>query len=413
MKVLATIVVPPHLSVSGATRAAERLSAELARYCDIDIASMQRSSMQETMPVMAGMDVSRVPVRVSNPLGLTEGILPNRFRTLFYLSDMPRLIRHSDYDLVHIHNPMPAVEMMRVAQACVSSGIPYVVSTHGFIEVSQGVALHRLGPLQRLAWSMLVSCPLRAVMRNASAVAALSPVDIPAVRSFGFAGDDIALVPNGVDLPSDDMTGDGPALARFNIVPRAADSPICAFFLANHTPNKGLGVLLEAFSTLRRPYLLVVGGERRDYVDYDRYERMGDADHRILFTGRLSEAEVAALHRRSDLFVFPTLADTFPLTVLEAMAHGRPVVASRVGGIPYQIDAECGRLVEPGDVESLIAAIETLAGDRDRLWAMGLAARRRASESFNWRSSAATAADLYRRLLSRPVGAATPAPARS
>lgn len=65
------------------------------------------------------------------------------------------------------------------------------------------------------------------------------------------------------------------------------------------------------------------------------------------------------------------------------MAHGRPVVASRVGGIPYQIDAECGRLVEPGDVESLIAAIETLAGDRDRLWAMGLAARRRASESFN------------------------------
>ena len=65
-------------------------------------------------------------------------------------------------------------------------------------------------------------------------------------------------------------------------------------------------------------------------------------DQQIIVTGRLRDDEVGAALRRSDLFVFPTLADTFPLVVLEAMAHGVPVLASRVGGIPHQLDERCG-----------------------------------------------------------------------
>jgi glycosyltransferase involved in cell wall biosynthesis len=116
-------------------------------------------------------------------------------------------------------------------------------------------------------------------------------------------------------------------------------------------------------------------------------------------TGRLSDAEVSALMRRSDLFVFPTLADTLPLVVFEAMAHGLPVLASEVGGIPYQIDGDCGALVPPNDPVALAAAIRRLAADPARLRAMGVNAMIRASTLASWPAVARQTADIYRRIV--------------
>jgi glycosyltransferase involved in cell wall biosynthesis len=171
-------------------------------------------------------------------------------------------------------------------------------------------------------------------------------------------------------------------------------------FLANHTPNKGLGVLFEAFSRLRCPYRLIVGGEQRAQVDYARALAACGPDQQIVLTGRLSDAEVAALYRRADLFVFPTLADTFPLVVLEAMAHGLPVVASKVGGIPHQVTSDTGILVEPGDGAGLAIALERLAtAPPGALREMGLRARQRVSQEFSWERAAALAFAGYRRVL--------------
>ena len=100
-----------------------------------------------------------------------------------------------------------------------------------------------------------------------------------------------------------------------------------------------------------------------------------------------------------DLFVFPTLADTFPLVVLEAMAHGVPVIASRVGGIPYQLTEDCGVLIEPRDVAGLRSAVERLADQRERLALMGQHARHRAVTEFTWEKAASDAVHAYRRLL--------------
>jgi glycosyltransferase involved in cell wall biosynthesis len=142
-----------------------------------------------------------------------------------------------------------------------------------------------------------------------------------------------------------------------------------------------------------------VGGEKRSDVDYDAYVRSCRAGQKIIVTGRLADGEVAAALRRSDLFVFPTLADTFPLVVLEAMAHGVPVLASRVGGIPHQLDEECGVLVEPRDAAGLAAAVDRLADQPERLQAMGRHARARAAQQFTWAKAAEDAAAGYRRIL--------------
>jgi len=151
------------------------------------------------------------------------------------------------------------------------------------------------------------------------------------------------------------------------------------------------------------PFELVVGGDQRDTVDYAGYTARCRPGQRITFTGRLTDAEVANLFRASDLFVFPTLADTFPLVVLEAMAAGVPVVASDVGGIPYEIDERCGVLVAPGDVDGLRTALEDLARDPARLEAMGLEARNRVAERFTWSRAGLDALEAYRLAIGSPV----------
>ena len=83
-----------------------------------------------------------------------------------------------------------------------------------------------------------------------------------------------------------------------------------------------------------------------------------------------------------DVFVLPSLAEGTPNGVIEAMAHGIPVIASNVGGIPDIIDADSGILVPPGDATALADAMATLANDPKRRNEMGAAARERHQKLF-------------------------------
>jgi starch synthase len=405
IRVLAAIVAPPHLSVSGAGRAGEQLSIALAEHCEVTIASMMA-------PQTAAVDdgrVKRAAVKVTLPPPLSWLRLPNKYRTLFYRSDIPQLIRSGRFDLVHLHNPMPALELARIAYACRQAGVPYVISTHGFNEIANGARIYGFGLLRRLAWKALVTMPVSFAVRRASAIFALSPADKDIARQMGFAGEALAIVPNGVPAARPaDASGDAALLGRLGL-PEGRAGQITCMFLANHTPNKGLPVLLQAFSQLKCPYLLIVGGEKRPEIDYGLAARQHRPDQQIVITGRISDDEVAALFRRSDLFVFPTLADTFPLAILEAMSYGLPVIASHVGGIPYQLDDKSGALVEPGDAGALVDTVTRFAGMPADLQEMGRHAQARVATQFTWKSAASRAFTEYERLLALPP----PVPSRA
>ena len=83
-----------------------------------------------------------------------------------------------------------------------------------------------------------------------------------------------------------------------------------------------------------------------------------------------------------DVFVLPSFAEGTPNGIIEAMAHGIPVIATTVGGIPDIIDAESGILVPPGDSAALAEAMATLANDPKRRNEMGAAARERHQKLF-------------------------------
>ena len=93
-----------------------------------------------------------------------------------------------------------------------------------------------------------------------------------------------------------------------------------------------------------------------------------------------ADAKARAL-READIFLLPSTSEGLPVALLEAMAYGKPIVATRVGGIPDVLaDGTEGVLVPPGDVAALAAAVGELVGDPDRARELGRAAKERVAE---------------------------------
>jgi len=129
--------------------------------------------------------------------------------------------------------------------------------------------------------------------------------------------------------------------------------------------------------------LFVGGGPEFDHLN-NRTKELGLSDI-VEFVGQVPYEETPKYYAMADVFVYPSEAlEGLPMTVIEAMAAGLPVVASKVGGIPEAItDGETGRLIEPGNVQELSAALTKLLTD-DRLRSkMGRKAREVAEKKFS------------------------------
>jgi glycosyltransferase involved in cell wall biosynthesis len=110
-------------------------------------------------------------------------------------------------------------------------------------------------------------------------------------------------------------------------------------------------------------------------------------------------SDMAGAFASLDVLVQPSRADTLPLSVLEAMAAGLPVVGTRVGGIPEEVeDGVTGFVVEPENPSALAAALDSLAGDATRRRELGEAGRSRAAEKFSAEGVARRTVELYREL---------------
>jgi len=142
------------------------------------------------------------------------------------------------------------------------------------------------------------------------------------------------------------------------------------------------------------------GGRANEFKDFGTLQAaLGRLDRPVelvaLGDPPVPPAEVAGWLRRADLYVHPSRADTFPSGVLEALACGTPVVASRVGGIPEQLTDETGVLVEPRNPAALAAAIDALLDDPDRRTRMGQAAAADARARFSLDRQIADYVSLY------------------
>ncbi len=112
--------------------------------------------------------------------------------------------------------------------------------------------------------------------------------------------------------------------------------------------------------------------------------------------GFVPPAELGPYYARAAVVCVPSRREGHGMVAREAMAHGRPVVATAVGGLVEAVaDGETGLLVESGDVPALRAAIERLLGDPDLRRRLGAAGRARAAERFSWDAYVAAALEVY------------------
>lgn len=161
---------------------------------------------------------------------------------------------------------------------------------------------------------------------------------------------------------------------------------------------KDFTTLVRALARVSTPYRALIvgdGPERDEVADAIRTEELGD---RVELAG--TRDDVAEVLAEADLFVLSSRSEGMPMSVLEAMAVGLPVVASAVGGVPeVVVDGETGILAPAGDAPALAAALERLLDDASLRGRMGAAGRRRAETTFALSTWQASHRALYSRLL--------------
>jgi glycosyltransferase involved in cell wall biosynthesis len=175
----------------------------------------------------------------------------------------------------------------------------------------------------------------------------------------------------------------------WNDPPRWPDNRVRVFFAGLVDEYmKGFHILREACDRLwrkRQDFELVVTGNRPSGTGLQPSESQ-QADSFTRYIGWLSQDELPRALRQADLLVFPTIAEeALGRSAVEAMGVGRPVIASRIGGLPFTVaDGATGLLFEPGNVDDLTFKIETMLDDSELRERMGRAGRKRFEEHFTW-----------------------------
>jgi glycosyltransferase involved in cell wall biosynthesis len=201
------------------------------------------------------------------------------------------------------------------------------------------------------------------------------------VERYGVRPERIVITPYGVDPV---FRPDGPR----------REGGLYALFVGALQQRKEPDLALLALARLDTGVRLVFAGPDRGLEgDLRRRAKELGLDERVEFAGHVPRDELAALYRGALSLVFPSRYEGFGLPVLEAMASGTPVVATRSSSIP-EVAGDAAVLVEP-DPDALAAGIERAAAERERLAAAGI---ERAAQ-FSWAETARRTAEVYRELL--------------
>ncbi|MDQ6926839.1 MAG: glycosyltransferase family 4 protein [Candidatus Eremiobacteraeota bacterium] len=263
-------------------------------------------------------------------------------------------------DVLHSH--MVGLAVFGAA-ATVGLGVPHVITMHG---------TGRETSAARRRWA------LRAALRTSAAPIAVSDGLRHELRGLiGPVADRMTVLPNGVP----ERTGAREPTRR---ALRIRDDEVLILAVGNLFHNKAHAVLLDALARVpvEVPWRLIIAGRREDAAESldARITALG-WEQRVQLLG--PRDDVPDLLAASDVYAMPSLNEALPMALLEAMAAGKPIVASAVGGIPEAVRTEReGLLVPPGDVDALGVALDRLLCGAALRQTFGRQARQRARAQY-------------------------------
>jgi glycosyltransferase involved in cell wall biosynthesis len=351
---------------SGAERVQDLLARQLPRFgCEVGFACVKPRRFPEA--------------RESKDAPLVEMPMRGRF-DLRVVKRIVQLVNAQSYELIHAHTPRTALVGQLAARR---AGVPFVYHVHS--------PAGRDSNRRLLNW---VNATVEwAAVRSADRLIAVSPSLRDYMVDRGLPAERVVCVPNGVPE------------TRHAVERRPRSDTWTLGTVALFRPRKGTEVLLEALAMLRSRgidvRLRAVGGFETPAYEASIHRLADQLDLStavdwIGFTRNVNR-ELAKI----DLFVLPSLfGEGLPMVVLEAMAVGLPVVATRVEGVPNAVvHRETGLLVEPGSVSQLAQSIEQLVTGEIDYAGLGRGARRLHAEAFSDSKMAEGVASVYHAVL--------------
>ena len=259
------------------------------------------------------------------------------------------------------------------------SNAPLVATVHDllFLTYPEHYTWHSRAVLRR---------GLTLARRHARLVICPSKATMDACRSAGIGSERLRLVPWGVRVPTLDASKAEEVRRRYGI-----ERPY-VLFCGTREPRKNLRRVLEAFRRLDRPGLDLVLAGPEGWKEA-LAEGIAALEKRVRSLGFVPPNDLDALYAGASVVVYPSLAEGFGLPVLEAMAHGVPVVTS-AGRATEEVAGDAALLVDPLDTDAIVGAMQRVLDDRELAAALGAAAKERAA-SFTWQHSAELVAAVY------------------
>ncbi len=316
---------------------------------------------------------------MNNMVGRKDLFLPALSLVGAGMAAAVRLARRNRYDVIHSHWPLP-MGIPAQAGAWTSKKTRLVATFHG-AEVALAKRKSHYAPV------------LRRITRNLDAAIANSNSTAATVREL--TGVKATVIPFGPPRGAVDLD-------RSPEKSRPDDGLPIVLAVGRVIERKGFPVLVRAAERLRgRARIVIVGGGEYEPVVRREIEKTGTGDV-VTLAGRLSNAALADLYRDCAVFCLPAIVDSrgetegLGVVLIEAMSHGKPVVASRLGGIVDAVeDDENGLLVPPNAPDALAEALLRVIGDEKLANRLGEAGRERARRLFSWESVAERHLEVY------------------
>jgi len=312
---------------------------------------------------------------------VVDGLHVSRFESVFSLGEFGRVwpgfareVANGSFDVVHSHSfrhPHTDISML----VSKFTGSASVLTTHSPFHPGEV-----RGPFARALVPLYDNFFAPTTLAYFDKVISLTSEEAGLLERLGASPDRIVVIPHGVDAIHFYRADTSDFLRKYALEGR--DIVLC---LSRINRTKGLDILLDSFSSIVKSApdltLVLAGGctSRKEEEFLAQLERRAIAlgiEGRVVFTGRLSDAEKAGAYEACSMFVLPSIYEPYGIVLLEAAAHGKPLISTRTGG-PKSIVVEGvnGLLVTPGSREELAEALLRIAKDKDMGERMGDEAR--------------------------------------
>jgi len=327
-----------------------------------------------------------------------EEITVHRLPAVFRIGNAPLLLgllELKGFDIIHLHHPFifGAELIWAVSQA---RKIPYVITHHNDL-IGYGLRRHLFNAYSVLSpWLVLGGArKLAVVSQDHATFSHLAPI-------FRERWNDLVEIPNCVDtdLFQPKLNGTG-MRQRYGI----SDDDLVVLFVgpldqAHH--YRRVDLLLEAVRMVQEPdlHVFVAGDGDRAAWYRSLTEELG-IDSQVHFLGKVPHQDLPKVYAAVDIVVLPSqLQESFGLVLIEAMACGKPVIASDLPGVRSVVsDGEDGLLVRPGDVNDLVEKMQILLGDAHHRHEMGTRGRKKVEEKYVWSKITPRLVQIYKDVL--------------